>query len=398
MTISIDGTNGISGVDGSAATPALQGTDTNTGISFGTDEVNVVTGGTTRATVDSSGRLLVGTSSDSQTSTVTVQGNSSSATGGAIFRMRIGTATPADSNTTGVIKFEDNSGGTGAEIEARRDGGTWSGSSKPSRLVFSTTADGASSPTERMRISASGQVRIERSGDHFFLKQSSGNFGWVQSADQNDGSFRIFRHNNGTNTEGMRINNAGSILVNTTSSGPGGASVTGRVAILFNPSTHGGLVISSNSGAGTLQQFTNTAFGVVGSITTNGTSTAFNTSSDYRLKENIQYLDGAIDRLKQLPVHRFNFIANADVTVDGFLAHEVQAVIPEAVTGTKDEVGKDGNPIYQGIDQSKLVPLLTAALQEAIAKIETLETANASQAATIAALDARLTALEGGAS
>jgi hypothetical protein len=91
-------------------------------------------------------------------------------------------------------------------------------------------------------------------------------------------------------------------------------------------------------------------------------------------------LAGATDRFKQLLVHRFNFIAEPEKTVDGFIAHEAQAVVPECVTGEKDAVDDDGNPEYQGIDQSKLVPLLTAALQEAIAKIETLE--------------ARLTALE----
>jgi len=85
-------------------------------------------------------------------------------------------------------------------------------------------------------------------------------------------------------------------------------------------------------------------------------------------------LDGAIDRVKQIPVHRFNFIANPDETVDGFLAHEVQSIVPEAVTGTQDEVDEDGNPVYQGIDQSKLVPLLTAAIKEQQALIEDLQT------------------------
>jgi hypothetical protein len=85
-------------------------------------------------------------------------------------------------------------------------------------------------------------------------------------------------------------------------------------------------------------------------------------------------MSNAIDRLKQLQPKRFNFILNPDTTVDGFLAHEVQSVVPEAISGTKDEVDSDNNPVYQGIDQSKLVPLLTAALQEAITKIETLET------------------------
>jgi hypothetical protein len=97
----------------------------------------------------------------------------------------------------------------------------------------------------------------------------------------------------------------------------------------------------------------------------------------------------------------FNFIADPDKTVDGFLAHEAQAVVPECVTGTKDEVDDENNPVYQGIDQSKLVPLLTAALQEAIAKIETLEGMVAVNNITIdeqqhqlSTLAARLTALE----
>jgi nitrogen regulatory protein PII-like uncharacterized protein len=85
-------------------------------------------------------------------------------------------------------------------------------------------------------------------------------------------------------------------------------------------------------------------------------------------------MTGAITRVKALAPKRFNFIADADTTVDGFLAHEAQAVVPEAVTGTHNEVDEDGNAVMQGIDQSKLVPLLTGALQEAIAKIEDLET------------------------
>ena len=111
----------------------------------------------------------------------------------------------------------------------------------------------------------------------------------------------------------------------------------------------------------------------VGSISTTGAATAYNTSSDYRLKENIVPLTGAIGRVNQLQVHRFNFLADPNKTVDGFIAHEAQAVVPECVTGTKDEVDADGNPVYQGIDQSKLVPLLTAALQEAIAEIAALK-------------------------
>ena len=111
-----------------------------------------------------------------------------------------------------------------------------------------------------------------------------------------------------------------------------------------------------------------------GSIGMNAYGTQFNTSSDYRLKENAVLLTDGIQRVKQLQPQRFNFIGFADKTLDGFFAHEVSSIVPEAVTGEKDAVDENNNPIHQSIDQSKIVPLLTAALKEAIAKIEDLET------------------------
>ena len=143
-----------------------------------------------------------------------------------------------------------------------------------------------------------------------------------------------------------------------------------------------------------------------GQITSNPStnSTSYVTGSDYRLKENVVPMTGSIDRLKQLNPTRFNFIKNIDITVDGFLAHEAQEVVPEAITGIKDAMtteeyevepaieatyDEEGNELTpaveavmgerevikpQGIDQSKLVPLLTSALQEAVAKIEELTT------------------------
>jgi hypothetical protein len=133
--------------------------------------------------------------------------------------------------------------------------------------------------------------------------------------------------------------------------------------------------------------------GDVGSIDTSGSSTSYNTSSDYRLKENFVPITDSITRVKALQPYRFNFIADPDKTVDGFVAHEAGEVVPEAVSGEKDAMtteeyeitpevdGVDAvmgereiiNP--QGIDQSKLVPLLTAALQDAIKRIEILENA-----------------------
>jgi hypothetical protein len=109
-----------------------------------------------------------------------------------------------------------------------------------------------------------------------------------------------------------------------------------------------------------------------GGIDVTTTSVVYNTSSDYRLKENIVGINDAIDRVKQLKPKRFNFIQEPSIVVDGFMAHEAQEVVPESVTGAKDGIDDNGEPVYQGIDHSKLVPLLTAALQDAISQIETL--------------------------
>ncbi len=114
-----------------------------------------------------------------------------------------------------------------------------------------------------------------------------------------------------------------------------------------------------------------------GSISSNGSTTAYNTSSDYRLKENVVGLTGALIKLSQLrPVEwkwKDGFGGNA-TTGQGFIAHELQAVIPEAVTGEKDAVDAEGNPVYQGIDTSFLVATLTAAIQELKAELDAAKT------------------------
>jgi len=192
-------------------------------------------------------------------------------------------------------------------------------------------------------------------------------FGGATGAD-----YLVFGTNN---TECLRIDSNGLVTA-------GSGGVNGFQALLLNSGqidTSGGLFTlktANNNSGGYYQAFRNAANTIIGTISQNGTTAvAYNTSSDYRLKENVVPLTGAIDRLNDLQVHRFNFIADPDCTVDGFIAHEAADVVPECVTGEKDAIDDDGNPIYQGIDQSKLVPLLTAALQEAIARIETLEAA-----------------------
>jgi hypothetical protein len=161
-------------------------------------------------------------------------------------------------------------------------------------------------------------------------------------------------------------------------------ATTNPGAVFFNNSTSGYAQLNMvGTGVTQLMLFqkssTSAATGTttdVGSITTTGTSTGYNTSSDYRLKTNVTPITGAIARVKNLAPVRFNWISDlAAPAVDGFIAHEVSAVVPEAINGVKDDVYADGKIKPQGIDQAKLVPLLVAALQEAIARIEALEAA-----------------------
>ena len=197
--------------------------------------------------------------------------------------------------------------------------------------------------------------------------------------------------------ERMRIDSSGNLLVGETSSAGSRLEVKAPTEVA---------IFQNTSGTGNFR-FHNSGGSTIGYIQWSGSSTSYNTSSDYRLKTAVNYDWDATTRLKQLRPARFEWIADGDdaVPVDGFLAHEVQDVVPEAITGThngmRDEeyevtpavLDEDGNevtpavmgtrsvPDYQGIDQSKLTPLLTKALIEAVEKIEQLE-------ARIAALEA----------
>tara|TARA_R110000796_G_scaffold149398_1_gene266213 strand:- start:216 stop:767 length:552 start_codon:yes stop_codon:yes gene_type:complete len=179
----------------------------------------------------------------------------------------------------------------------------------------------------------------------------------------------LFATNGGSGaTERMRIDKSGNVLVGTTSL----IGDSSRLNISYTYTNSGIGLKSNTASAHNAIMFTNTN-GTVGTIITSGSSTAYNTSSDYRLKENVQYEWSATERLKKLKPAQFNFLSDPDNTVDGFLAHEAQEVVPEAVTGVKDEVDDDDKPVMQGIDQSKLVPLLVKTIQELEARIAKLE-------------------------
>jgi len=195
-------------------------------------------------------------------------------------------------------------------------------------------------------------------------------FGGGDNIDFHTGSGTII---NGTTR--MRIDSNGAMILGRTDAfTSGGGNTGGNGGLHIARDNERCLFLLRSGGNGEVVNFIRGGItNPVGTISIDTSSTAYNTSSDYRLKENIVTDWDATSRLKQLKPSRFNFKVEKDTTVDGFLAHEVSGIVPEAITGEKDAVDKEGNPEYQGIDQSKLVPLLTKALQEAVAKIETLE-------------------------
>jgi hypothetical protein len=303
----------------------------------------------------------------------------------------IGDATYTD---YGLRIVRNNGGANTASEIIHRGTGSLAFNSQDAGVILLKTSN-----AERMRIDSSGNVGIGTSapggnlhvqgaaGDAVRLYITDGDTTGVANSliiqksgtlslisDRQSGSQLLF----GTaNTERMRITSAGAILVGKTT----GSVTTNGVELrndFINIFTNRDNVAAqfrrvATSSIQLVQFYGGTdANTVVGAISVSDAATTYNTTSDYRLKEDVQPMVGASDRVMALNPVNFSWKTNGS-RVDGFLAHEAQEVVPEAVTGEKDAVDADGNPEYQGIDQSKLVPVLTAALQEALTKIEALE-------------------------
>ena len=410
MPIKINGTN-------TAANPSITGDDTDTGIVYGSDQIDLSTGGSSKVTLNGS-KLGVGLTSptavfhvEGGTEDNLIQLSNNRTTGTTIndgFVFGINNSLTYLYNredkhiTFGTNNLErvriDNSGrlligtatqfGDGTDmlmIEKGTDGG---------RIAFGTSAT--------FSECIIGQVNAYWADNKKVAAISF--FGGSDTTNKDDGTIRFATSSANNLTERMRIDSAGALNINT-SVNPLTGNSAGRVHITC-PNGGDGINIKHlhsghcvniwrANGDGTLVNFyrgDSSQGSSVGGISVTSSNTSFNTSSDYRLKENATAISDGITRLKTLKPYRFNFKIDPSKTVDGFFAHEVTAV-PEAVTGSKDEtqnilyteddtipsgkkIGdvKEVQPVYQGIDQSKLVPLLTAALQEAIAKIEVLET------------------------
>ena len=390
-----------------------------------------------RARIDSSGNVGIGTNAPNEKLHVAGNAQIGAATGSAFIKLGKGATENryAYLDLVGDTTYSDfglriirNNGGanTTSVLDHRGTGAFEMKTREAAPLVFTTNN------SERFRITSDGKVGIgttsasakfDVSGDALFGNKASGNSegGQITLRAKNgstsiahfdvDGSddVRLFTTTNNTNfrigqlsgtggslfffaggSERFRTTSAGNILIHqATENQPGAGNTTLGSSFTFTSGEGTSFFVSRSNNVcahfnraqdGTIVSFASAGTSE-GSISISGSTTSYNETSDYRLKENVVDIADGITRVKQLQPKRFNFITHPEKTVDGFLAHEAQTVVPESVTGTHNEVDDDGNAVMQGIDKSKLVPLLTAALQEAIAKIETLE-------AKVAALEA----------
>jgi len=323
--------------------------------------VNIRSGGATGSglTVNTSNNVGIGTSAPSTILDVEGANINFASSENGILNVFSNDATAVNAGGSISLGGNSESGALGfAMIKGAKE------STDAGYLAFGTRTAAANS-TERLRITSAGDVGIGRTDPQNIVGNSGGGL-VIRSGASRAGTTSLFAvQDSSGNNSFLQLHNGQT----TFSTGAAGSKVEA-----FKIADGGFITHTRASGAAqSMVGFKNGA-NFVGEIRTSTTATSYITSSDYRLKENVTAITSATDRLNQLNPVRFNFIADADTTVDGFLAHEVATVIPEAISGEKDEVDADGNAVYQGIDQSKLVPLLTAALQEALTKIEQLET------------------------
>jgi hypothetical protein len=317
MSLILNGTDGLSDVDGTAATPAIRGTDANTGIFFpAADTIAFSEGGTESMRIDSSGNVGIKTTSPNATITIGANANDNALSG--------------TSNTQGLHLYHRQFG-----------------ISQIDSLVGGSSNSGMS-------------LRTYNNGTYTeFIANTQGNTTTFQTG----------------GTERMRIDSGGRLLLNQTAN-----NGTALLQMICPVSTDGILIQIGTNGTNAMSFLNAGGAANVGSIAVNLASTAYNTSSDYRLKENIAPMTGALATISALKPVTYTWKADGS-DGQGFIAHELQEVVPDAVTGEKDAVetyiDKDGNEQTrikaQGIDTSFLVATLTAAIQELKAELDSIK-------------------------
>ena len=221
----------------------------------------------------------------------------------------------------------------------------------------------------KLKIGTGDDLEIYHDGTNSNIANKTGT---LKVATETSGVPITLGHTTSLVTVADNVSVTGDMFIGTTS-----ATNSAKITNLFSRVSHIGFVSENNGGEYSTEhiRFKNTGT-TRGSIVVDQNNTTYNTTSDYRLKENVNYDWIATERLKQLKPAQFNFISDTTNTLqDGFLAHEVSSVVPQAVFRDKDEVDDDGTINPQQLDHSKLVPLLVKTIQELEARITELENA-----------------------
>ena len=359
--------------------------DTNTAIRFpAADTVTVETSGAERLRVDSSGNLGLGVTP--------------SAWGSSVKVAQVSNASIAGQSNQALFSnnaFFDGAGWKYISSAVASQYYLDSNAQHQWLTAPSGTAGNAITFTQAMTLDASGRLGIGAttldapltiknpgaSGDQNILTVQQNGAGTSALAkvvyNQTDDSMKIINASTyagsymgfwTSNTERARIDGSGNLLVGTTA-----RRIDEKMVVVFNGGSGSGLNLDDAlvSGTATAQRFYRNG-AQVGTISTTASATAYNTSSDYRLKENVAPMQNALDTVAQLNPVTYTWKADGSAG-QGFIAHELQAVVPDCVTGEKDAVDAEGNPKYQGVDTSFLVATLVAALQEAHGLIAALE-------------------------
>jgi hypothetical protein len=372
MTVVIDGTNGITTPDVESSGPVSGTNFSYTGtLTGGTGVVNLGSG---QFYKDASGNVGIGTASPTQKLQLSGAGS------------QYASVISTNSGNTGVLFGDASKVDEGYVLYGNSDNALKFGANGSERMQIDSAGNvgiGTSSPGQKLDVNGiiRNQIEIRLKNDAnnvsyvtFEQNASTGSETYIQGDGRTAGRMSFYT----ANAERARIDSSGSLLVGTTSASVGGVSCA-QVLDARTRNSGYGLGIIGNASHGQVMRFAYEAT-AVGSINITGSSTSFTTSSDYRLKHDIAPMTGALAKVAALKPCTYKWNVD-DSNGEGFIAHELQEVVPDAVTGEKDAVDAEGNPQYQGIDTSFLVATLTAAIQE--------------QQAIIESLTARVVALEG---